>query len=394
MDISKSIGHKPLGNVESTIGILYIFSLTLGHQIQLYKDLNCPIDKCDPELFARLLAVYVCYPETVLVEGEQRPKSTALTRADVENLTADDIENIACIYVEGNDYLYRERLTKTTQTEKGTVLTSEKGDITYPKENGESCTKYLHRLFIIQEKKMTEQFKKFAEPFGHFSDQLKRSIGESLAVGEALKKSFSAIPNVTVRPIERVMPSIDFAEIERNIEHQRLKPFKELSERLDRLIETSEQSSEFQIETHKVQTAISEELKVSGDSAAHFSKQNIALSKLVILLTILGMVISLYIYVSNQNDSSNKDKFIAHQATEITSLLKDINGKLAESHNSLPSTKQEQLSTAAYKKLEKTIKTQQQLIIDLQKQRENQTTKLRLLEDKLTTIEKNIEKNN
>jgi hypothetical protein len=313
MKISKSMGYKPLGKVESSIGHLYVFSLTLGHQIQLYKDLDCPIDKCAPGLFVRLLAVYVCYPESVLVEGEQRPKSPALTRADVENLAADDIENIACIYLEGNDYLYRERLTKTTQTEKGTVFTSEKGDIAHPKENGESCIKYLHRLFIIQEKKMTEQFKKFAEPFSHFSDQLKRSIGESLAVGEALKKSFSAIPNVTVRPIAPVMPSIDYAEIGRNMERQRLKPFKELNERLDRLIETSEQSSDFQIETHKVQTAISEELKVAGDSAAKFSKENISLSKLVIFLTILGTLISIYIHVSNQNDSSNKDKIISSQ---------------------------------------------------------------------------------
>lgn len=392
MDISKSIGYKPLGNVESKIGILYIFSLTLGHQIQLYKDLECPIDKCDPELFGRLLAVYVCYPESVLVEGEQRPKSTALTRADVENLTADDIENIACIYLEGNDYLYRERLTKTTRIEKGTVLTSEKGDIAYPKEDGESCTKYLHRLFIIQEKKMTERFKKFAEPFSHFSDQLKRSIGESLAVGEALKKSFSAIPNVPVRPIERVMPSIDFAEIERNMERQRLKPFKELNERLDRLIETSEQSSEFQIETHKVQTAISEELKASGDSAAHYSKKNISLSKLVILLTIIGLGISLYIYFSNQNESSIKDKFISRQASEITNLLKDIKGKLSESHGKPTFSKQEKVDRENYKKLEETIRRQQQIIDNLQIQREQQATKLRLIEDKLSNMTIKIEK--
>ncbi len=394
MDIRKSIGHKPLGKVESSIGILYIFSLTLSHQIQLYKNLGCPINKREPEYVIRLLSMFVCYPEAVLVEGGWRPKSPALTMADVESLTIGDLEKIAGIYLEGNDYLYREKLTKTTQSEKGTVLTSEKGDIAYPKENGESCIKYLHRLFIIQEKKQTEQFKKIAEPFSHFSDQLKKSIGESLAFGETLKKSFSTIPNFEIRPVEQIMPSIDFVEIEHSRERQRLKPFKELNERLDRLIGASEQASEFQIKTHEVQTAISEELKASGDSAAHYSKKNISLSILVILLTILGMAISLYIHVSNQNDSSNKDKIIVNQAAEITNLLKDIKGKLSEPHNNPLSTKQEQLGTATYEQLEKTIKTQQQIINDLQIHREKQTTKLRLHEDKLTKIGKKFQKNN
>jgi hypothetical protein len=385
MDISKAIGHTPLGKVESSIGTLYIFSLNFGHQIQLYKDLGRSINKCESEDVIRLLSVFVCYPEAVLDEGVHKPKSIALTREDVEKLSVDDLENIACIYLEGNDYLFKEGRIKTTKIDMGTGLPIEKGDIAYPKENGESCVKYLHRLFVIQENKETERFKKYGAPFSHFSDKLKRSIGESLAFGESLNKSFSSMPNVEIRPVEPIIRSVDLAEIERSRERQRLKPFKELNERLDRLIETSERSSEFQIETHKVQTLIADELKASGDSAAHYSKDNISLSRLVILLTLIGMVLSLYFHISNQSDSSNKDKIISGQAAEITNVLKDIKGNLAESHDS-----QEPLRNADYKRLGKTIRTQQQIIHDLQLQKETQAGRLNLLEKRLAEMEKKI----
>jgi septal ring factor EnvC (AmiA/AmiB activator) len=81
------------------------------------------------------------------------------------------------------------------------------------------------------------------------------------------------------------------------------------------------------------------------------------------------------------------------QASEITSLLRGIKGKLSESHNNPTSSKQEEIGKANYKQLEETIKRQQQIINALQIEREQQTTKLRLIEDKLSKMEKEIEKN-
>ena len=95
--------------------------------------------------------MFVCYPKDSLLDEERRPKEFVLTREDVEKLTDDDIERIARIYTEGNDSLFRKNIRKEAISSEGGVAVSfEKGDVEFPREDGESYVRYLSRLLKLQ----------------------------------------------------------------------------------------------------------------------------------------------------------------------------------------------------------------------------------------------------
>jgi hypothetical protein len=361
LDLSKIIRYESIGKTESAIGMLYIFRMIVGYHIELEK-LGIPLTEYSPDSFARTLSMFICCREANLVEGKFKPKEQTLTKEDVEKLTEEDLENIAKIFIEGSDYLYKENVISLKEREGGgTELVSEKGGIKYPQENGESFVQYLYRLFIIDEVKRKEHLANLSP----FSRGLSESIGKTLSLGESLRKTVSAT-NVRVTPADQ-LPSLDIHKIMRLDEERRLAPFKALNERLDRLIDSTIQSVDFQVETNKVQTGIASELKSSGNSNVKFSRTNIKLTMIVIVLTAFGILLP---YCTNSRDK------------EVTNLLKDIKTNTAESNNS---------ASSHTKEFEKKIAAQQQLIQNLQMQKEQQDKKLKILEERLIKIEKKNE---
>jgi hypothetical protein len=63
------------------------------------------------------------------------------------------------------------------------------------RNEGEKWVDYLHRLAVIEEKELHEQFKKIAEQFsemGSFSKKLQDQIKDTFSLGESLKKSYES----------------------------------------------------------------------------------------------------------------------------------------------------------------------------------------------------------
>jgi hypothetical protein len=381
---------KAIGQLESSIGILYVFSMTLGLQSGFHKEVGQSFTECDPLYLVRMLSMFVCYPKDSLLDDEMRPKEVVLTREDVEKLTEDDIEHIARIYTEGNDYLFRKSIRKETKSSEGHIIvSSEKGDVEFPREEDESYVQYLSRLLKHQEEKFVDQFKKLAEPFKNFSDSLKSSIGATLAWGQSLKKSLPDSAKAEIRIAPQAMPDFDLAELQRNIEQNRLTPFNELSTRLEQLIEMTGQATDFQIQTNEVQTRIAEELKMSGDAAANYSRRSISLNWIVIIITAIGVLLSGYMILLSKTDSFNNSNAVMNKADEITKELKGISaglsaviGKRSEQETSARST----AASRDQERLERLIAAQHQVIRELQAQRNQQTQKLKELEEKITRI--------
>lgn len=301
MDIAKHIGPQPLGKVkESALGPLLVFSLSFGELQKFYKDLGKTVRDVSPSTLAKTLSIYTCFPETSLEEPQRKPTTPVLSKEKVEELTEQDLEAIAQVYVENSP------------DRSGTPS----------REPEESNLLYLQRYLIAQEQQLSEQMAKLLAPLSMFSKNLRSTIGATLARGEAIKESVSPIVPARVRLIPEEFTKINYQEIE----EKRLAPFRELRDRLDAIVSVVGTATEFQVEAHKTQVGIAEELKTSGDKAGKFSKYNIWLSSAVLVIAVITLAASIVFRSADTATSRRDSSNYARSADEALGVLKDIRG--------------------------------------------------------------------
>jgi hypothetical protein len=158
----------------------------------------------------------------------------------------------------------------------------------------------------------------------NFSKTLGDSIKNTLAWGDSFKKGMESIrPKQfsSIIPIDPKFPDIDWSEIAK----EKLRPFNELAERLDRLIEASVQSAEFMVKTNEIQTRIAGEIKSSGDQSAKFSKKDLCLTYVVIFLTLINLAIFSYSVIKSNNAGENQRLEIQKHVNVLAEKLTDIN---------------------------------------------------------------------
>ncbi len=402
MALEINLKQKPVGIFESKLGKLYIFPLSLGAQRNLHKLLGESFSETNPEIFVKHLITEVCYLENDLLEGKYRPdKPSSILKEDTAKLNSEELENFADTYIKNNEYLFKESKTKTKKNERGnSVLYQELGEVIYPRDEGENSVNYLHRLSIIEENKQREQFAKLTKPFGAitgFSNTLTESIKKSLLMGDSLKKRMEAIrpPSFAdIRPVDSHFKQTDYSDIFVQQEKNRLKPFNNLAGKLDELIGSSAQVADFMVETNKIQAGIAKELKNSGDTAVRFSKINIAISCLVVFLT----VCSLYMAYSVSKGSIEKE-LATRNATEkyVNGIVKEINGlsmsilddKATKQQNTALFVKElKKISNSHILQLEKIITEQNQTLVEIKLTNEKNTEKIKELENQLKAATK------
>jgi len=336
LDLGKLLKQEAYACVDTCIGELCVFSINVKGQTELHKKLDTSLKECSPSDFVRSFCLYVCYPKESLKDNKYKPESPVLTDDDVNKLSEDDLEKIAGIYIENNEYLFKKLVFKKKTNEKGeTVNYGEYEEIEHPRNEKESNIFYLHRLSILEDEKRKKQFDdmfKSVSGFRGFSSKLTDSIKDTLTWGNSLSKAMESIRPINqphIRPIDYEIPSIDIAKISRENEERRLQPFNELSERLDRLIESSVQASEFMIEANKIQTQIAIEIKTSGDVTERYSKKNILLSGIVIFLTIVGLSLTTYAIISGNSFNEKQQDKLQNSAEAIVTSLAAINKNLS-----------------------------------------------------------------
>jgi len=336
LDLGKILKQEAYACIDTCIGELCVFGINVKGQTELQEKIDASLKECSPSDFVRSFCLYVCFPKESLKDNKYKPDRPVLTDDDVNNLSEDDLEKIAGIYIEKNNYLFKKLTFKKKTNEKGeTVNYGEYKDIEYPREESESNTSYLYRLSILEGEKYKKQFEdmfKSVSGLSSFSSKLTDSIKNTLTLGDSLSKAMESIRPINqtyIRPIEYESPSIDLAKITRENEERRLQPFNELSERLDQLIESSVQASEFMIEANKIQTQIAAEIKTSGDVTERYSKKNILLSGIVIFLTVVGLLLTTYAVISGNSFNEKQQTKLQNSAESIVTALTGINKNLA-----------------------------------------------------------------
>lgn len=300
--------QKPLGSVDSSIGKLAVYAPSHKDTTELGSSCGSSIDSCEPIEFARRLLTYICYPTEALSEDESKPDSPKLARQDVDRLTEDEVDKIAGLYLEHEEYLYR-KLVRETKTDSGDkpVTSASYGEIEHPRNPGESNIQYLHRLHVLQDaafKRQMESLTKSILSGAKFSSDLSKKIEGTLSLGESLSRiakqfELGGIRGAVVNPRKHPEPQpeqfpqppllerarIDYEAIERT----RLAPFEALQTRLDEIIELNGKSIEFATESNMTQTRIATEIKRSSDTTTALARWSIFWTVVVLLVTVTGL---------------------------------------------------------------------------------------------------------
>lgn len=328
LDINDLLKVKPRATVDTSIGKLCIFSISVGGQRDLLKSLSASIKETDSLEYLKKLLTYVCYPLNDLKDGEYKPDNPVLTLEIIDELSGEELEDIAKEYVLNNEYLFKKHeFRKKKDADGKEVHYSVYTDIEYPRHDGESYIDYLHRLSCLEQDKQNKRMKSILDSLpnvGSFSKALSGGIAKNLMLGDSITNSIKlakAAQNVEFTTRPSPLESIDWAEIERNKERVRREPFNDLAQRLDELIHSSNQASEFMVEANKIQTEIAAEIKAGGDTTDRHARNNIKLSVIVIILTVSGLVITGLSTISGVSFSKQQQQSLNSYASDLSKSM-------------------------------------------------------------------------
>jgi hypothetical protein len=274
----------PINKIKTEIGDLYIFCLRgkemLEIENQLSKSKKSIDDFKEKELLQLYLPYFIHLKKDLVGDDLKRPENYTLTDKAINTLSNKELEDIAKMFLEENDYL-----TKNIDREK------EKTNI-----------EYFYKVILEEDKIHKETFKKLSSVF---SPNLSNNILKTIRIGDKLKnistlsKSLSfqrdLIPKVDIE-----IPKIDIEEMVRKKEERRIAPFKELSSKMDDMIEAENKTVSFMDDMYNTQIGMATELKNSSDSANKNSILNIIFTIIIIFLTIISFVYPIWF----NNDSS------------------------------------------------------------------------------------------
>lgn len=294
IDIKKlKISNKPFANIKTSIGDLYLFEVRIKELIKIEENLGSKLEEIESEEFFRLYLPFFAYLKQDLIGNElERPDEYKLKSEDIDKLTKEELEEIAILFIEKHSSLYKDLTSSSSKKEDGTPVISLKEEINesllkYPNE---SYIDYVYRLVLERHKKEQEHAKKI---LATFSSGLSNDILKTIGLGESIKNSLDSFKSI-INKTKPISSSLDdrLESIVHDHQMRTVSPFKDLSSKMDLMIDAEKQTVSFMDNVYKTQVEIASELKSSSDSANENSKLNIRYTRLIIGLTVFTAFIT------------------------------------------------------------------------------------------------------
>jgi hypothetical protein len=359
-----SIEFKPRGSVESSIGKLIVFDISVGDMELVWKKCGGSFKDCKPHDVAKRLLPFIAHSEKNLDADGTKPKEPTLSDEQVNGLDDVTVNALLQIFIDHHKYLYRKFERKAATNDAGQKIESfDYGDVIHPRMAAESNIDYLQRLLTLDEEKrldelkqMTAQFDRMIAP-AHFSDSLVKQISGTLELGESLKKAFDAALPVDFRKFSRpesstppplvakpVFPSNDFDAVSANAKKARWAPFNSLAKRLDTLVATTVKSQEFMVQMNQTNTRIAAEIKASSEETSRIGVESLAVANKTLnltnynfwlaifasFLTLVSILIAAASWLTSANPPNPQD----NRADDIVQALSSVRDEVVNNRQS------------------------------------------------------------
>lgn len=330
-----------------SLGELYSFKANIADLTEISKRLDKSIVDASPEEFVRVLISVTCHPRDKIIEGSFCPSGYSLSLEDVAVIKPDELEIFASHYIKDNEYLYRKKIDKhePARDGKGIILSFEYGEIEHVRADNESNVSYLYRLWTLYEVKTSKRLRDATKPMisaynsllksaQGFSSSLQEEIDRTLKMGNVLKNSLRStqLPEMQKSvPFDPINLRPDYSEILKESEESRLRPFRNISDRLDKLIDVSANTAGFVVQMNKTQTDVANELKRAGDMTSFYSKWNLRLNIFIIALSIFSICISAYSIYYASNSSKQQLQYVGVSVEKLNTHLEAIDNNATSS---------------------------------------------------------------
>lgn len=384
---------KPDITINTSIGNLCLFSISVKDQSELINNLNMDIKEVVPKEFLEKLIPFICFPEDQLKDGLYKPDKPVITPVIVDDLYDEDLENIAKNYVLNNEYLFKKSEIKIRKDADGKdVHYSVYTDIEHPQQTEESFICYLHRLSCLEHNKQKERMSSILGSMPRldiFSKALSGGIVKNLMFGDSITKPINPAKTTQDFELAPIRSSFEPQDWAKDIDSIRREPFDDLAQRLDVLISSSAKASEFMVDANRIQTEIAAEIKAGGDTTDQHAKKNIKLTYVVILLTICGLLVSgLSAYSGLSFSKATEDKIDSYADNLIGSIALSSK-ELIDNRIESKSIQSEVLSEL--KKINESIKSNQNIMNNIYREMEQLKSSNKEHENKIKELNNQLQ---
>ncbi|HAS62355.1 MAG TPA: hypothetical protein DCS35_07110 [Vibrio sp.] len=184
-----------IGEIDTSIGMLSVFSYRVKHMMALEKLINGGKAHASfPESYIRSLIRVTCNPSEDVIEN-QEPEAI-LSQDDVDALTEDDLDAFSSLFLQDAEYLVKETVINKHKDGETEVISLECGEPIAVQDSSERPYEYLYRLFVIDEKKTEKQRQKMTDRLG-LSGSLMKQFEHTSQLGAIMDKQLKAIQPIT-----------------------------------------------------------------------------------------------------------------------------------------------------------------------------------------------------
>lgn len=307
--------EKIIGNAATKIGNVAVKFLSIADKIKMNRLLSEGIFHTSKEKFFEALIQVSCYK----IDSEGNFKE--ILKSEISKFEFEDFENISKIYLEGNSYLYS-TLKKSNSFDKIDFSQQE-----VPMKENETYQDYLFRLETEQDLKLKASFKKNYGSILNLSKNIKESIIGNYIQAEQISNNLNSSSISKGVPISSIIGSSD--EQSPTIHRPfRVVGFQDLTEKIEELISVTNESVDFAIQSNILQTKIADELKGSSLASTKFSKMNILISCIVLLISIFSFGFSIYSLKSSDNSSTRNSNSMINILEKINTSINDESSEI------------------------------------------------------------------
>lgn len=351
------------------LGELVVFPMNIGSLCDLSDEIGHDFSRVTPLEFCKKFILRISYPKDLVID-DKRPKEFMFEQKAENDLSEDDVEHFAEIYITYESKHDQEK-NGFGQHELEQEIKSDVASSDVVKNQDEKYYDFLYRIKTTEYNKFHESLLKTCLPktvslsktlaqassLGQtmtcFSAATKSMIESSFSIGESLKSTLRSIEQAhkfREIPIPD-KPRIDFADISRQQREFHERPFKPIYEKLEQLNLINSETVKYISLLNETQTSVALELKQSSDQTTRTSQQNYKLSLAILALSIISLIFtvaSTYFTmtgssdidrIATKNTAAIETKFseLINNETRLNNQLKELTIIMSKQHQTLPS---------------------------------------------------------
>jgi uncharacterized coiled-coil protein SlyX len=334
MALKLKLGVTSIGSVDTNIGCLRVFDVQPSKFFKYLSEKKLTLSEESPTDAVHRFLLFICYPGDSVID-DKIPNEVLLRIEDVKELESKYLNDICKLYLLENVHLLLPK--KEIENDEIDLASDRLFEIHLEKD--ESYVELLYRALIEKLKRMSEESNRLKELYENsaFSKAITSELKsvsamaaelakynkveehrENISAWRPIKDELLKKNNLFAQELKGSLKGFGFIdypysetpiqlseisgsykrqikeieESERLKQERHEKPFKDLSAKLSEIIERNDKYIDYTLSNNEVQIKMFNSIKESSEASDKHAVENIRLSRLVIVISIVSILLS------------------------------------------------------------------------------------------------------